>query len=118
MSGYDPDERIHPPAPSFLSRPPTRAERRRLRRLLAGMPPPPELVFWPESTAIDGPWAAGAHRPEAPAAPVHARASDHFPLAARAAGRFRPAQPAPMRAKSGRWNGTDDGGTTNVPPHR
>lgn len=60
MSGYDPDERIHPPAPSFLSRPPTRAERRRLRRRLAAMPPPPDLVFWPQSVAIDGPWRAGA----------------------------------------------------------
>ena len=57
MSGYDSDERIHPPAPSFLSRAPTAAERRRLRRVIAVMPPAPTLVFWPESSAIDGPWS-------------------------------------------------------------
>lgn len=57
VSGYDPDERIHRPAPSFLSRPPTGDERRRLRRLLAALPRTPELVFWPESIAIDGPWS-------------------------------------------------------------
>jgi hypothetical protein len=64
MSGYDPDERIHPPAPSFLSRPPSRAERRRFRRRLAALPPAPPLVFWPESIAIDGPWGGnvGANR--------------------------------------------------------
>ena len=60
VAAYDADERIHPPAPSFLSRPPTTAERRRLRREVATMPPPPELVFWPESAAIDGPWGAMA----------------------------------------------------------
>ena len=77
VSAYDADERLHRPAPAFLSRPPTRAERRRLRRLLAALPQAPRLVFWPESIAIDGPWSdrrKGAHprpddrrhRPDAP----------------------------------------------------
>jgi hypothetical protein len=71
VTAYDPEERIHPPAHSFLSREPSHGERRRLRRLLAAMPAPPELVFWPESAAIDGPWSVapdgyGAARPVAP----------------------------------------------------
>jgi hypothetical protein len=77
MTAYDPDERIHPPVPSFLSRPPTAAERRRLRLVVSALPPAPELLFWPESIAVDGPWsrrsAVGARRAGATgAAPAHA----------------------------------------------
>jgi len=70
MTAYDQDERIQPPAPSFLSRRPTGAELRRLRRLIAALPPAPPLVFWPESARLDGPWPAGADRPQAPLPPA------------------------------------------------
>jgi hypothetical protein len=53
MAPYDADERIHPATESFLSREPTYGERQRYRQMLVALPPPPRLVFWPESAVIE-----------------------------------------------------------------
>ena len=93
MSRYDPDERIHPPAPSFLSRRPTAGEKRQLRRVIAAMPPAPELLFWPESMAIDGPWG----RPAVPEAPEVCRPHPPAPAGNVPVAPAAPAAPAGMR---------------------
>jgi hypothetical protein len=83
---YDPDERIHPSAPSFLSRAPTVAERRRLKWRLASTPAP-RLLFWPESIPIDRAGRLGCD-PDSPGAP-----SGIKPAGARAPDRTSAARP-------------------------